>query len=662
MGSFNFIPLPNAVPTAAKTASGASLETKGSLAAQSKGSAFQTLLTQAGEKLQTESSEKTVKFSDLPEELQKLIQEKFGITKDGEIQLIQLPSEAVRLDENGELRISLDKLENLLADESTDDTNSNFHFLDIKNADHLEQENSEESVESEGNVKQLVQSAFQDTTLQEGVDGVEFDEESIGNDQVDIHTIKLHQGQNDNSNQVNTTKDNLVDLNLQAKTNGKEISVDEQAKQNVIQLNGGTAEDEQVADAKTNTGSSNNKVDENTLQIRANGAESLAPKLHQSLEVTGELAQEIAKLEQANKQVSTDKPEYVIVKSPVQSNNESDKPVLFLINAKDIQVETSQSQKLSLLKSEMVNGEKSQTIDGQIKINFTPSEDSGEQGKGDAKDGDQPKNGKSSKLPELTQTAFQISKNLNEHTEAKRSAETSDTFRAQVKTSIDQTTLETKTAAQTVTVTASEAGNAGSSSSTQSAATTGQNVSANTTAQQTSGAQAAVKPSMPQELPQAYKDAATQQIVRGVQSSIGSERSHISIQLSPESLGKVDIQLKMQNGMMTAHIVAEKESTQAMLEKNAGSLKAALEEKNIQIDKVQIGRDSQEYRNPHQEQNRSNERWREYQDERFKDQNRERREQNEQQQNQQQEPPKEERNPWQSISSYMDRFFQGSKA
>jgi flagellar hook-length control protein FliK len=577
----------------------------------------------------------------------------------------------------------LDKLEKLLKDDSAKNANTNFHFLDIKNAEHLDQdtiETSQDSVKFEGsektdgNVKHLVQSLQQGNVENSENNSSVENELAISEDgaeQVLFHTVNAESAignQNESSDQPNeqevhvkSSKANLLNLTLQAKSTGEEKSVDELVKEKVILLNSTDDEDDSnVQAAKTSVNDLKTVADE----PRANGQETLRSNLDQSLEVTDELAEEIAKLEKTNQQSGADKPEYIIVKSPVQSNDESGKPVLFLINAKDIQVEPNQSQKLTLVKNEMVNGDKSQTVDGTIKINFTPSEDTGEN-KGDGKDGDQSKNNKSGKLPELTQSAFQISKSIHEQSDEKRTAASSETFRAQVKAGIDQTTVETKTEAQPVSTNSSESvnvNNASSSNTTQTTVTTGQEVSSNTPAQQTNSAQAAVKTSTPPELPQAYKDAATQQIVRGVQSSMGSERSHVSIHLTPESLGKVDIQLKMENGMMTAHIVAEKESTQSMLEKNAGMLKAALEEKNIQIDKVHISRDTQEFRNSQQEQNRSNERWREYQENRHNEQNSERRDQNRQQQDQQQHQPNEEQKPWQSITRYMDRFFQRTQA
>lgn len=692
MGSFNFIPLPNAIPTAAKTASGAKLETNGSLASKPKGKSFQTILTQAGEKLQTQKSENTVKFKDLPEELQKLIREKFGITNKDDIQLIKLPANAVRMDENGELRVKLEEIEPLLKEQPN---TSKFQFVDFKNTEQVSDKTGEAYLDKDKKNPVLhgLTIINDDKDIHEDVDvSEEFDAIQIKQDEnTQVKPILLFE-QERKSNELKETGIPFIrsEIQIQGESNSKDNTVsfgklqenhikheteilsklksvesEIVAKQDVIQLK------PEMLDKAMKNPQQPVKDDSQVIYFRASESEADGLLLQEQLEITDEMAQEIAKLE---KNESSEKLEYLVIKSPVQSNGDNEKPVLFLINAKDIQTEPNASQKLTVLKSDAVQAEKLQSIDGQIKVNISGSNQNGNENPNDGsannesfddKNDNSSKSSQTAKLPPLTESAFQLSKSLNEQAEANQTTEKVATFRAEVKSSLDQTALEMKTAAQPLQTNAvAENSGAANTTGTSTTTTVSQTLDQISTAstQQTTNTQTTAKPGVPVEIPQAYQDAAAQQIVKGVQSSLGSERSHISIHLQPESLGKVDIQLKMENGMMTAHIVAEKESTQAMLEKNATVLKTALEEKNIQIDKLHIGKDASEYRQSQQEQSRSNERWREYQQQQHEDQNRSRREHNSEQQEPYQEPQQQQQNnPWQTISNYMDRFFQRSQ-
>jgi hypothetical protein len=97
---------------------------------------------------------------------------------------------------------------------------------------------------------------------------------------------------------------------------------------------------------------------------------------------------------------------------------------------------------------------------------------------------------------------------------------------------------------------------------------------------------------------QKYQEAASQQIVRAVQGSIGSGRSHISFHLVPESLGNITVQLKMESGVLSAHITAQHEQTRVMLEKGISSLRAAFDEQGIRVERLTVVKETTEYR-PH---------------------------------------------------------------
>ncbi|MEW6238340.1 MAG: flagellar hook-length control protein FliK [Candidatus Omnitrophota bacterium] len=104
----------------------------------------------------------------------------------------------------------------------------------------------------------------------------------------------------------------------------------------------------------------------------------------------------------------------------------------------------------------------------------------------------------------------------------------------------------------------------------------------------------AAAPSMAKEYAEQIakmQENAAQQIVRAVQGSLGSERSHIRMQLEPESLGRVHIQLKMESGALTAHIMAMKPETRAMLEQNISFLRSAFDDQGIKVERLVVAKE-----------------------------------------------------------------------
>lgn len=96
------------------------------------------------------------------------------------------------------------------------------------------------------------------------------------------------------------------------------------------------------------------------------------------------------------------------------------------------------------------------------------------------------------------------------------------------------------------------------------------------------------------------QETVNQQIVKSVQGSIGSERSHIRLQLEPQHLGKVHIQMKIENGMLTAHLTAMKTQTRTMLEQNLNQLKTSFEDQGIKVDRLVVTRETSESRSQDQ--------------------------------------------------------------
>ncbi|MBN2326265.1 MAG: flagellar hook-length control protein FliK [Candidatus Omnitrophica bacterium] len=88
------------------------------------------------------------------------------------------------------------------------------------------------------------------------------------------------------------------------------------------------------------------------------------------------------------------------------------------------------------------------------------------------------------------------------------------------------------------------------------------------------------------------QEAAAKQIVRRVQGSIGADRSQITMRLNPESLGRIHVQMSMENGSLTAQISADKENTRAMLDQSLHTLRAAFEEQGLKVDRLAVNKDS----------------------------------------------------------------------
>lgn len=128
-------------------------------------------------------------------------------------------------------------------------------------------------------------------------------------------------------------------------------------------------------------------------------------------------------------------------------------------------------------------------------------------------------------------------------------------------------------------------------------------------ATQGSHAQAAVAiDNTPEQTPQAsmskfyaeqaakMQEITSQQIVRSVQGSIGSGRSHISLKLMPETLGQIQIQMTIKNGALTAQIVAQKQTTQAVIEQSLNHLKTAFDDAGIRVDRLSVGKETTDTR------------------------------------------------------------------
>ncbi len=87
------------------------------------------------------------------------------------------------------------------------------------------------------------------------------------------------------------------------------------------------------------------------------------------------------------------------------------------------------------------------------------------------------------------------------------------------------------------------------------------------------------------------QEAAAKQIVKGVQGTIGSDRSHVTLRMVPESLGQIHIRITMENGQLSAQLNAEKDSTRAMMQQGLNTLRSAFDEQGLKVDRLVVNKE-----------------------------------------------------------------------
>ena len=78
------------------------------------------------------------------------------------------------------------------------------------------------------------------------------------------------------------------------------------------------------------------------------------------------------------------------------------------------------------------------------------------------------------------------------------------------------------------------------------------------------------------------------QIVERIKVSTLAEEAQMNIQLKPEHLGKLSMEVVSKQGIMTAHFTVENEKTKALLEQNIQDLKETLESKGLVIQQLEV--------------------------------------------------------------------------
>ena len=102
-----------------------------------------------------------------------------------------------------------------------------------------------------------------------------------------------------------------------------------------------------------------------------------------------------------------------------------------------------------------------------------------------------------------------------------------------------------------------------------------------------------------------------QDIVRQVVDQIkifnSNENTRMQIQLYPEHLGRIEIQVLLKNGTMTAQITAETEMAKAAIESQLQALKEAFDEKSMRVEAIEVMVGTPDFRNDQEGQNSTQE-------------------------------------------------------
>lgn len=78
------------------------------------------------------------------------------------------------------------------------------------------------------------------------------------------------------------------------------------------------------------------------------------------------------------------------------------------------------------------------------------------------------------------------------------------------------------------------------------------------------------------------------QTISQIKLTLTSDASSMEIQLHPEHLGKVDLQISSKNGVMTAELTAHTESAKRALEAGLEDLKVSLEQTGLKVENVEV--------------------------------------------------------------------------
>ena len=97
-----------------------------------------------------------------------------------------------------------------------------------------------------------------------------------------------------------------------------------------------------------------------------------------------------------------------------------------------------------------------------------------------------------------------------------------------------------------------------------------------------------------------------EQIVQKMKITVSPEVNEMEMQLNPEHLGKLQLQVAVKNGTMTAHFTAENEAVKSAIENQVVQLKENLDQQGIKVEAVEVTIASHEFERNLQQGNRQN--------------------------------------------------------
>lgn len=92
------------------------------------------------------------------------------------------------------------------------------------------------------------------------------------------------------------------------------------------------------------------------------------------------------------------------------------------------------------------------------------------------------------------------------------------------------------------------------------------------------------------------------QVIEQIKVISGSDMNRIEVQLYPQHLGRIQIQVMMKNGVMTAQINAETEMAKEAIESQLQQLKESFHEKSIQVEAVEVNVGTSNFQNEQERQ------------------------------------------------------------
>lgn len=88
--------------------------------------------------------------------------------------------------------------------------------------------------------------------------------------------------------------------------------------------------------------------------------------------------------------------------------------------------------------------------------------------------------------------------------------------------------------------------------------------------------------------PQTEADAAATQIARGLTSAFRNKVGQLTLWMNPESLGKLRVQMTIDNGSISARFEATSEATKNLLTQNIDALRGALESRGLTASSIEV--------------------------------------------------------------------------